>query len=233
MNKLTCSIVEDDPISSAIVQGLAEKTGLLDVMSSFHSPGQAIPWLVDNEVDLLFLDVEMPGMTGLDMARTLWYKPEIIVISGNPNYAVEAFDLAVTDYLVKPVKDYSRFLAAVNKVVVKKKLSEGKDKATNENLFVKVDSLLLKLDTETILWVEAFGDYIKIQTAEKTYTVYATLKKLEEKLDSQKFVKVHRSFIVNVTKITSIDPNNLEINKKIIPVSGTYKDALLEKINVL
>ncbi len=233
MTKLTCAIVEDDPVSSVIIRGLADKTGVLNALNMFSSPSEAIPWLMANEVDLLFLDVEMPGMTGLDMVRTLGYKPAIIVVSAKPNYAVEAFDLSVADYLVKPVKDYSRFLAAVNKVIANRKLADGKDKATDETLFVKVDSLLMKLDIETILWIEAFGDYIKIQTTEKNYTVYATLKKLEEKLDPQKFVRVHRSFIVNFTKATSIDPASIEINKKIIPVSGTYKNGLLEKINVL
>lgn len=231
MTKLTCAIVEDDPVSSVIVRGLAEKTDLLDILNTFSSPGEALPWLIDNEVELLFLDVEMPGMTGLDMVRTLGYKPAIIVISAKPDYAVEAFDLSVADYLVKPVKDYSRFLAAVNKVIAHRK-QDGKDKATDETLFVKVDSLLMKLDIDTILWIEAYGDYIKIQT-EKTYTVYATLKKMEEKLDPQKFVRVHRSFIVNLTKATSIDTTSIEINKKIIPVSGTYKNGLLDKINVL
>ena len=232
MKKLTCVIVEDDPISAAMAQSLAEKTGLLDVLNTFSSPAAAIPWLMETEVDLLFLDVEMPGMTGFEMIRSLWYAPEIIVISGNPGYAAEAFDLSVTDYLVKPLKDFPRFLAAVNKVA-RKKTAPPVPGVKDENLFVKVDSLLMKLDIESILYVEAYGDYIKIQTTEKTNTVYSTLKKLEDKLDPQKFVRVHRSFIVNITKITNVDQSNLEINKKIIPISGTYKDNLVAKLNIL
>lgn len=104
---------------------------------------------------------------------------------------------------------------------------------SDESLFVKVDSLLLKLDIDRILWVEAFGDYIKIHIEEKTHTIYSTLKKMEDKLDKNKFVRVHRSFIVNISKITNIDPNNLEINKRIIPVSGTYREDLLKRISVL
>jgi DNA-binding LytR/AlgR family response regulator len=233
MNRITCAIIEDDPISLSVIEGLAQKTELLEVKSTFITPSAAILWLAKNEVDLLIMDIEMPGMTGLEMFRSLSVKPDVIVVSGKPNYAVEAFDLAITDYLLKPVKDYSRFLMAINKVLAKRKLSYPQTKSNEEDLFVKVDSLLLKLDLETVLWIEAFGDYIKINTAEKSYTVYATLKKVEEKLDPAKFIRVHRSYIVNIARITNIDPNNLEINKKIIPISGTYREELLSKITIL
>ncbi|WP_276371566.1 LytTR family DNA-binding domain-containing protein [Chryseolinea sp. H1M3-3] len=231
-NTLTCAIVEDDDLSLMVVTSLAEKTRFLKIEATFNSPEQAMIWLAKNEIDLLFLDVEMPGMSGLEMLRVLPYKPDVIVISGKPGYAVEAFDLSVIDYLIKPLQDYSRFLAAVNKVIAKRNTNMGQEQE-EEHLFVKVDSLLLKLNVDAILWIEAFGDYIKIQTIEKTYTVYATLKKLEEKLSSKKFVRVHRSFIVNLSKISNIDPNNLEINKKIIPVSATYKEQLLSRISIL
>jgi len=212
---------------------LSEKSALLNVRGTFNSPSQAIPWLINNEVDLLILDVEMPGMSGLEMVRALWYKPEIIIISANAGYAVEAFDLSVTDYLVKPVMNYARFLEAINKVIIKRKKKPADAKSKDENLFVKIDSLLLSINLDIVLWIEAFGDYIKIVTEEKTYTVYSTLKKIETRLDKKKFVKVHRSFIINVSKITNIDPNNLVINKKIIPISGSYKDNLLNLINIL
>ena len=103
----------------------------------------------------------------------------------------------------------------------------------DERLFVKVDSLLLQVDLGAVLWVEGFGDYIKIHTADKTHTIYSTLKKLGDKLDKKKFARVHRSYIVNISKITNIDPHNLEINKTIIPISETYKEELLKKISVL
>jgi len=233
MKKISCAIVEDDSISLTVVESLARKTGLLDIQGTFSSPQEAISWFTENEVDLLFLDVEMPGMTGIEMLRSLPNKPDVIIISGKSNYAVEAFDLSVVDYLIKPIKDYPRFLEAVNKVISKRKKNATPVTATDENLFVKVDSLLLKLNIDGILWVEAFGDYIKIVTTEKTHTVYATLKKIEDKLDRKKFVRVHRSYIVNVSKITNIDPNNLELDKKIIPISGTYKEELLNRISVL
>lgn len=229
MNKLSCAIVEDELISLKMIEGMVEKTGLLSMKASFTSPTEAVQWLVTNPVDLLILDMEMPDLNGIELLKCLLYKPEVIIISGNPGFAIDAFEFSVTDYLLKPVKDYSRFLKAVNKVVSKKNTVSTQ---IDDSLFVKVDSLLQKLNTQDILWIEAFGDYIKIQTSEKVYTVYATLKKIEEKLP-EKFVRVHRSFIVNISKITNIDPNNLEINKKIIPISGSYRDDLLNKIKVL
>lgn len=230
MNRLTCAIVEDDKVSLAMVGALAEKTGLLDLQATFTEPGQAVPWLAENAVDLLFLDVEMPGMTGIELLRSLPYKPQAIIISASMEYAVESYDLSVTDYLLKPVKDYSRFLMAVNKALANIRKDPARQ---DDNFFVRIDSLLLRLNIEEILWIEAFGDYIKIQTADKVHTVYATLKKVEEKITDKRFVRVHRSYIVNVAKITNIDPNNLEINKKIIPISGTYKEALLNRISIL
>jgi DNA-binding LytR/AlgR family response regulator len=230
MSQLTCAIIEDDRISLTMIEALAKKTGLLDIKGSFELPEKAMRWLVDNQVDLLFLDVEMPGMTGLELVRALSYRPEVIIISGDPKYAIEAYDLAVTDYLLKPIKDYSRFLNAINRVLAKRKKTLNRQE---ETLFVRIDSLLLKLNIDDILWVEAFGDYIKIHTVEKVHTTYSTLKNLEEKLPRRKFVKVHRSYIVNITKITNIDPSNLEINNTIIPISGTYKEDFLKRISVL
>ena len=232
MDKISCVLVEDDILSLTIVERLVERTGLLEIKGKFDSPEEALRWLVNNEIDLLFLDVEMPGITGLEIIRSLSYKPDVIIISARSDYAAEAYDLSVIDYLVKPIKDYPRFLSAVNKVIVKRRMHIGRHQA-DERLFVKIDSLLLQIDFGAILWVEGFGDYIKIHTPDKTHTIYATLKKLGDKLDKKKFVRVHRSYIVNISKITNIDPHNLEINKKIIPIGETYKEELLSKISVL
>ena len=218
-------------MSLTIIERLAEKTGIVEIKGKFNSGEDAARWLINNEVDLLFLDVEMPGMSGLEMLRSLSHKPDVIVVSAKADYAVQAFDLSVVDYLVKPISDYSRFLAAVIKVAAKRRSNPQPE--VDESLFVKVDSLLLKVNIDSILYVEAFGDYIKIHTEEKTHTIYSTLKKMEDKLDRKKFVRVHRSFVVNISKITNIDPNNLQINKAIIPISSTYKEDLLNLISVL
>jgi DNA-binding LytR/AlgR family response regulator len=227
---ISCAIIEDDSISRTMIEGLAEKTNLLSVEGSFPSAQEAMPWLNKHQVDLLFLDIEMPGISGIDLLRVLANKPEVIIVSSKPDYAVDAFEFSVADYLLKPVKDYSRFLHAVNKVAAR--LSKT-NTDTDNHLFVKVDSLLQKLNMGDVLWIEAFGDYVKIQTTDKMHTVYSTLKKLEDRLPSDKFLRVHRSFIVNLEKISNIDSTNLEIDKKIIPISENYKEQLLNKIKIL
>lgn len=227
---LDCIIVEDESISRSMIENLVSKTNFLTLKGSFTSGEEAMPWLLNNEVDLIFLDIEMPGITGIDLLKSLIVKPEIIIISANPEYAIDAFDFAVSDYLLKPIKDYGRFLQALSKVISQKnKVNVDSQK----QLYIKIDSLLQKLDIEDILWVEALGDYVKIQTSDKLHTVYSTLKKLEERLSSEKFSRVHRSYIVNLEKINNIDSSNLTIGKKIIPISDNYKKALFNKIKIL
>lgn len=227
---LDCIIVEDESISRSMIENLVSKTNFLTLKGSFTSGEEAMPWLLNNEVDLIFLDIEMPGITGIDLLKSLIVKPEIIIISANPEYAIDAFDFAVADYLLKPIKDYGRFLQALSKVISQKnKVNVDSQK----QLYIKIDSLLQKLDIEDILWVEALGDYVKIQTSDKLHTVYSTLKKLEERLSSEKFSRVHRSYIVNLEKINNIDSSNLTIGKKIIPISDNYKKALFNKIKIL
>lgn len=185
-------------------------------------------------MDLIFLDVEMPEISGMELLQALIYKPAVIIISSNPKYAIDAFQFSVVDYLLKPVNDYGRFLKAVTKVSSHlKNEMPGSEITSEHHLFVRIDSVLHKIAIEDILWIEAFGDYIKIQTKDKLLTIYGTLKKIEERLPTAKFVRVHRSFIVNLEKINNIDSSNLIIDKKIIPISETHKAQLLAKIKIL
>lgn len=227
---ISCAIIEDDTFSRNMVEALSEKTGLLIVENSFSSAEESMPWLTKNNVDLIFLDVEMPGISGIDLLKVLPRRPEVIIISSNPSYAIDAFEFSVADYLLKPINDYNRFLKAVNTVAARLNKHHAE---TDASIYVKLDSLLHKLNVDDILWVEAYGDYIKIQTPEKMHTVYSTIKKMEEKLPVKKFIRVHRSFIVNISQIANVSITNLEINKKIIPISDTYKDALLQRLSIL
>lgn len=227
--KLNCVIVDDDLFSLTIIEELARKSGLLNVLKTFTSSQEALAWLIKNPVDLLFLDMEMPDLTGFELLRLLQNKPDVIISSGSASYAMESFEFVVSDYLMKP-PEYGKFLASVQKVLVKR---NRRIVSEIESIFVKVDSLLIKIDINDILWIEASGDYVKIQTTDKLHTVYSTLINMYTKLPRKKFVRVHRSFIVNVSWINNIDPNNLEVDKKIIPVSANYKENLLSRINIL
>lgn len=227
---MTCIIVEDDPLAQEVLQGLIERTAFLQLQSVFGNAQEAVTWLAQHQTDLIFLDMELPGLSGLDMLRALPKQPQVIVVSSQEKYAVDAFDFEVAAYLLKPVTDYARFLKAVLKVQAKLRPDAI---ASVDHLFIKNDSLLTQVPLDEILWVEAFGDYVKINTPAKTHTVYGTMKAVEDKLPTDRFVRVHRSYLVNLKKIANITTNNLQIDKKIIPIGTSYREALMKRIQQL
>lgn len=233
---INCVVVEDDLVAQTVLEVLIKKTAFLDLKKSFDDPVVASAYLKNEKVDLIFLDMEMPGISGLQLIGLLDYKPCVIIVSDKQQYALEAFEHNVVDYLLKPVSEYSRFLKAVLKV---KDILEAREKtqtvrpSKSTPLFVKVDSLLHNIDLKSILWIEAYGDYVKINTEEKMLMVLSTLKAIEGKLPDDQFVRVHRSYIVNVKRIDNIDPNNLQIGSKILPISASHREGLINKINLL
>jgi len=233
MTTLHCLIVEDDPAAQLLLQSMIAKTSMLSLKKVTGNALEAIEYLKNEVVDLIFLDMEMPGLSGLQFLDLLTQKPYIIIVSGEQKYALDAFRYNVADYLLKPVTDYGRFMQAVLKVQSLKESQAKKETPENSQLFVKVDSLLHSLAIESILWLEANSDYVKIHTDKKTLMVLSTMKALEEKLPPNQFVRVHRSFIVNIKHIENIDHANLQIGGKIIPISTNYRAALLEKIRIL
>ncbi|MBX2914991.1 MAG: response regulator transcription factor [Cyclobacteriaceae bacterium] len=233
MVNLHCIIVEDDAAAQLLLQTMIEKTSFLVLKKIASNALEAIEYLKTETVDLIFLDMEMPGLSGLQFLDVLTQKPSIIIVSGEQKYALDAFRYSVADYLLKPVTDYGRFMQAVLKVQGLKETQAKKETPENSQLFVKVDSLLQSLAIESILWLEANSDYVKIHTDKKTMMVLSTMKALEEKLPPDQFVRVHRSFIVNIKHIENIDQANLQIGSKIIPISSNYRASLLEKIRIL
>ncbi len=234
-SKLSCLIVDDDEISLRMVKELITKTEDLELKGACSSSLEAAKFLREIPIDILFLDVEMPTMSGFDLIQVLERKPQIILISGSENYASGAFDLNATDFLIKGRFNYARFLQSVNKA--KNNIEkENIDKSNNsevKNFFIKVDSMLVNFDLKEILWVEANGDYVLINTASKEHKLLTKLKNIEEKLPSNDFVRVHRSFIVRIDKIRNIDNANLLIGNHIIPISNSYRSSLLERINTI
>jgi DNA-binding LytR/AlgR family response regulator len=232
--RLSCAVVDDDTMTLKIMESLVKKTESLQLLGSFQDPVAAANALQSQPVELLFLDVEMPDMSGLELIKTLNPKPQIIIISSKKEYALEAFDYEVTDYLLKPVASYARFLQAVQRVQAKhKKSAIDTPSAKSEHIYLKVDSLLVKFNLKDIYWIEAFGDYVRVKTTDKLHTVYATLKSVEDTLPSEEFLRVHRSYIVRIDKIVNIDQSNLQVDNKIIPVSQSYRKKLLESITTL
>lgn len=233
MKKISCIAVDDDPVAIKIVTALIEQSDILELKGTFLDPVEATNAIFEINPEIIFLDVEMPSMTGIELIKSLKNPPEIILITSKKDYAIEAFDLSVTDYVVKPI-DTSRFIQAVNKAKVNIEKRNGDSNAEgHDHIFVKVDSLLMNIGYNDIYYLEAYGDYVKIHTENKMHLVLTRLKTIEEKLPEKEFARIHRSYIVRIEKIENIDNTNLQVKEKILPISISQKKTLLDKINLL
>lgn len=223
-------IVDDDQLQLELIGSYIDKTNFLEKEGAFTDPLVALEFIVNNRPDLLFVDIEMPGLTGFELLESLDTPPATIILTGKSDYAAEAFSFDVIDYLVKPIDSYPRFLKAVNKV---KRKSGALDKyGEEESLYVKENSLLIKLALRDIIYFEAYGDYVKIGTVDKTHVIHSTLSKIASRLDDH-FIRVHRSYIVRLSEIDNIDHTNIQVGEKIIPVSKSYKSDLMNRIDVI
>ena len=234
---MNCIIVDDEEMARAIIEQLASKNPNVTVDETFSNALSAIKYLNQNEVDLVFLDIHMPDFTGFDFIQTIKNPPKIVLSTSDKNFAIEAFEYdCIVDYLVKPITQ-ERFDKAVKKALAFKKTSkiaEDKEAAENvQDLYVNIDRRLIKIDMAGIKIVEAKGDYILIKTETKNYTVHSTLKKIEDKLPNDLFLKVHRSYVINTSKIVDIEDNSVLIDRDIIPVSRSKRTELMERLNLL
>lgn len=233
---MNCIIIDDEETARAIIAHMVVNYTDLKLEEQFPSAISAMKFLNQNTVDLIFLDIHMPDFTGFDFIQTLKDPPKIILITSDKNFAIEAFEYeCIVDYLVKPLNE-ERFLKAIQKAksittVAKKIAAPQQD--TNKEFYVNIDRRLIKIEITSILVVEAKGDYIYIKTDTKNYTVHSTLKKIEDKLPQDIFLKVHRSFIINTTKIVDIEDNSILIGKDVIPVSRTNRVELMRRLNLL
>ena len=228
---MKCLVVDDDKISRELICDYIADTEDLELLKECKSGIEASNFLTKNEVDLIFLDIEMPKMSGIELIRSLENRPQFILITSENKYAVEAFEVEATDYLVKPV-EYTRFLKALNKVRQNNK-PVHLESANIENLFIKVDSELISISTKDVLWIEALGDYVNLITTTKKYTILSTMKNIEEKLPLNQFVRVHRSYFVRTDRIKKISDDIILVENKLIPVSKSYKKELYSRLNML
>lgn len=232
MDKLRCIVIDDDPMALRLLEEHINNTAFLILLNLFNDPIEAANKLPREQVDLIFLDIEMPGMSGLELIDILESGPQVIIVSSKKDYVQEAFDYEVIDYLVKPVVSYQRFLKAATRARKNLQRLRGEKKG-EESIFIKEGTLLLNIFLKDILWLEAYGDFVKIHTIKKLHTVLSTLKSMEDKLPPQDFIRVHRSFIVRLDKVENIDQTNLQITKKIIPISNSYRKPLMQRIKTL
>ncbi len=236
---MNCIIIDDEATARAIIGQLCANIKSLNVLEEFPNAIQAIKYLNQNEIDLIFLDIHMPDFTGFDFIETLKNPPKIILTTSDANFAIQAFEYdCIVDYLVKPITP-ERFQKAIQKaenITTKVEETSNSDKevaSSGNDLYVNIDRRLIKIDIPSIYLVEAKGDYIQVKTEDKNYTVHSTLKKIEDKLPDSLFLKVHRSYIINIKKIIDIEDNSVLIKKDVIPVSRSNRPELMKRLNLL
>jgi DNA-binding LytR/AlgR family response regulator len=227
-------IVDDNKIARTTMKQLASQVKDIMVTGECANAMDAFNLLQVQPVDLILLDIEMPGMTGLELTKNLGNKkPIIIFTTSKKEYAAEAFELNVADYVVKPVTP-SRFIQAIDKAreILESNTQEVKlDK--DEFIFIRDSNIVRRLKFDDILFAEAMGDYVKLHTDQKFFAIHTTLKTVEERLPANKFIRVHRSYIVAIIKIDTIQDGALVINGKAIPVADAYRAALNKRMNIL
>ena len=236
---MDCIIIDDEKMARVILRTLCDEIDSLNILEEFTSAIQAIKYLNENKVDLIFLDIHMPNFSGLDFIRSLKNPPNIILTTSDPKFAIEAFEYDfIVDYLLKPL-ELPRFKKAIDKAE-KKEVSvastteqTSKPIDTENDFYVNIDRRLIKIDLPSVYLIEAKGDYIKIKTENKDYTVHSTLKKIEDKLPDSLFLKIHRSYIINIKKIIDIEDNSVLIKKDVIPVSRSKRPELMKRLDLL
>jgi len=234
-------IVDDELMAREILGALCEKHEAIEVVATFPNAIEAIKFLNKEHVDLILLDIHMPDFTGFDFIQTLKNPPRVVMTTSDTNFALTAFEYdCIVDYLVKPIT-FERFSKAIQKVQALGELTKveqpsvavaSKDTIGKE-LYVNIDRRLIKINFESIYLIEAKGDYILIKTDDKNYTVHSTLKKIEEKLPDHSFLKIHRSYIINIKRIIDIEDNSVLIERDVIPISRANRPELMKRLNLL
>jgi DNA-binding LytR/AlgR family response regulator len=231
---INCILIDDEPLSRKGLKEYIADIDFLNLLGEFDNPLAATDLLGSGEVQLLFLDIQMPKITGLDFFKTLKNPPPVIFTTAYPQYALDGFELNALDYLVKPIS-FDRFLKAALKAkefyeVRQKNKTEAASGTTEGYFFIKADNKLVKILFEDILFVEALQNYVTIHTTEKKYISYLTIKSVEDYLPAGRFIKVHKSFIISAAKVDSIDGNGIRMGQHHIPISRSLKDEVTDKL---
>jgi len=229
-NKIKCLIVDDEPLARQVIETYISRLNTIEIVKQCNNAMEAHEVLQQEKVDLIFLDVQMPVITGIEFLRSLNNPPQIILTTAYPNFALEGFDLNVTDYLLKPIS-FERFLKAVHKASEQINMHQPAENAQADYMFVKEDSKLVKINFEDIDHIECMKDYAKIFTKQHMIVTHHTMKKFEEVLPSALFMRVHRSYIVHIPAIQSIFGNLIETQKGRIPIGANYKEELMKVVS--
>lgn len=241
---MKCVIIDDEPLAVDIIESYIQQVGGMEIVAKCNNPLDAITILNKNQVDLVFLDIEMPNITGIDLVKTLDNIPQFIFTTAYPQYALEGFDLNATDYLVKPIP-FNRFLKAVSRAKEKYELEKGspdnnastqspQNEIKNNFIFVKSEYDNVKINTDDIMYIQGLKDYIKIyvEGSNKAILTLSNFKEIQNKLPDNQFIRIHRSYIVNTSYIKSVQKTKIVIDDIRIPIGETYKNEVLKRLGV-
>lgn len=233
MQPIRCIIIDDEPLARKGLKEYINDVDFLQLDGEFNEPLKAMKLLTEGQVQLIFLDIQMPKISGLDFFRSLKQAPPVIFTTAFPQYALDGFDLNALDYLVKPIS-FERFLKSALKAkeyyeVRQKNLAEAGTQR-NDYFFIKADNKLVKLFYDDILYAEALQNYVAIHTVSKKYITYLTFRSIEDYLPSDRFIKTHKSYIVSASRIDNIEGNDIRIGEHHIPISRSSREEVMEKL---
>ncbi|SEM22362.1 two component transcriptional regulator, LytTR family [Chitinophaga rupis] len=229
---IKCIAVDDEPLALEIITDFARKVPFLSLVQTFENAAEAMRFLQDEKVDLVFLDIKMPDINGIQFLKSLKYPPLVIFTTAYGEYALDGFDLDVVDYLLKPIP-FDRFLRAATKAQEYMTVSQqknGDNGHVNDYIFIKTEYKIIKINLEDILFIEALKDYTKIYTPYQPVLTLRSLKSFESRLPADKFIRVHRSYLVSLNKINSVEKNTVMIANQSIPISDGYRERFYEVI---
>lgn len=230
---MTCIIIDDEPLAIEIVESYVSKVDQLKLSGTFRNAIQAFAFLQEQPVDLIFLDIQMPKLSGIDFLKTLKNPPKVILTTAYRDYALDGFELEVVDYLLKPIP-FERFLKAVAKVLHQPANMQASlvrtDQLSDDYVYFKVDKKMVKTRMSDVLYIESIKDYVKVRTLEKEIITQQKISYLEESLPRGQFLRVHRSFIVNIEKIDAYSASDVEIGKHNIPIGRNYKNDVMKAL---
>ena len=234
--KYNVIIVDDEYLAQKLLQDYVSKVDSLQIVATCSNAFEAMNALKNNQVDIMFLDIQMPDLTGLELVKSLEHKPAVVFTTAYSEYAVDAFNLSVADYLLKPF-DFPRFFQAVNKAIgVEQPLVEAADKSrdtvsrSNDFITVKADYKLYKINYDDLLYIEGQHEYVTFHTTQRRITALFALKDLEEILPKDKFIRVHKSYIVSFKQIQDLDKSDVTVAGNKVPVGASYRDELLTRL---
>lgn len=232
--KLRCIAIDDEPLALELLEDNISRVPFLTFMGGFNKPLEALQYLQTQEVDLVFMDIQMPGLTGLQLIQSLVKKPLFILVTAYEQFALQGFELDVVDYLVKPVR-FDRFLKASTKAL---EIFEARTRTTlpasadKDHIFIQADYMMVRVNFDDILWIEAMKDYLRIHmtVSQKPLVARMSMKAMEEQLPSNRFLRIHKSFIVAKAGITAVQKNTVHLGEIQLPVGESYRESLQQFI---